>query len=153
LSSPVNAFDNAISYLPGDIVQSGTQLFECISPAKGKATSNDKFWKNIGADRVVTQNDLITLNTSSCKVPVIPPANVITSNVFKLNRETNFYDVPALDPVVSNFSEPQSVTTVNLFSLQEGNQKLLSFGCYLISVNNVPTDIYFDTNALSSGVF
>ena len=153
LSSGVNAFDNTVSYSPGDIVLSGGQLFECISPAKGKATSNDKFWKSIGTDRVVTQNDLLTLTTSSRKASVIPPATAITSNVFKLNRTTNFYDVPALDPVVLNFSEPQSATTVNLFSLREGNQKLLDFGCYFVSVNNVPTDVYFDTNAVSLGVF
>ncbi len=153
LSSAVTSFDNTVSYLPGDIVQNGTQLFECISPAKGKATSNDTFWKSIGTDRIVTQNDLITLTTASHRTSVIPPAAAVTSDVFKLNRTTNFYDLPALDPVVLNFTDPQSVTTVNLFSLQEGNQKLLNPGCYIISVNNVPTDVYFDTNAASLGVF
>lgn len=153
LSSAVTAFDNAVSYSPGDLVQSGAQLFECISPAKGKATSNSSFWKNIGTDRVVTQNDLIAVTTSSLKANVIPPANAIISKVFKLNRETNFYDVPALDPVVSNFGEQLSAINLNLFSLKEGSQKLLSPGCYLISVNDVPADVYFDTHAVSSGVF
>jgi hypothetical protein len=153
LSSAADAFDNAVSYSPGDIVQGGAQLFECISPAKGKATSNGSFWKNIGADRVVTQNDLIALTTASYKSAVIPPSGTVASSVFKLNRETNLYDVPALGTVVSNFTGPQSATTVNLFSLQEGNQKLLSPGRYLVSVNGVPDEVYFDTKAVSSGIF
>jgi hypothetical protein len=153
LTAPINSFDQAAAYFPGDLVKSGSSVFENLAPSVGKAVSNDQFWKNTGSDSVATGQDVFMLTGNSFSLPVSPASGKITTEVFGFNPATKKFDRPVLDPVTTETTDPQAAITVNLFSCRESTTRYLQPGRYSVKVNGAATEIYFDPEAKARGVF
>ena len=156
LSAPVDSFDSAASYLPGDVVSKSGNLFENIKRSKGKPTSDRNFWKQLtSVEPVVTKKDLIPLSASTFRTAVRPPSKKVTTKIFGLNRENDGFDTLLLPEEELTFTEEQEAAAVNFFKQETENEpgKILTSGRYRIAVNDADLAVYHDHEAMMKGVF
>lgn len=147
LSQSVEAYNNSTSYLPGDMVSSGAQVFENIKASTGNNTGNNEFWALKGDGQYATHTDMISVVPGLNNFNVSTPANSFDIHVFGFNRLSGNLDkeIPLKKQVQSIGPDAKRDIQIDL--------RHLPFGRYRIMINGEEFLVYLDTQAALSNTF
>ncbi len=145
LSAPLDAYDNAKAYVPGDmVIGGGGQSFECIKASTGNPTTDAEFWVSRGEARYVSDGDLIEVISGIHTFSLSAPSNVFTLNVFGLNISSGAFDVPVIENQVTYLD---ALETENRFQV---NLSALPTGKYRVNINGEDFMVYLDDSMISA---
>lgn len=147
LSQPVGTYSNSTSYLPGDMVSSGAQVFENIKASTGNNTGINEFWALKGDDHYATPLDMISVIPGLNNFRVSTPATSFDIHVFGFNTLSGNLDkeIPLKKPILTVGSEAKNEIQIDLRHLLSGK--------YRITINGEEFLVYLDTQAAFSNTF
>jgi hypothetical protein len=130
LSAPINNYNNAVNYKPGDMVHNGTtSVFECIKSTVGNATGNTAFWFDRGVNTFAAKKDLYPFMPRVSNFRSKTAATVFNIQVFAFNPVTKLYDKEVI--IKDNIISVGSMATKNV----QVNMQGLTHGRYTIKIN------------------
>ncbi len=130
LTLPIPAFSNASSYGPGDLVISGSDLFESIKTtgaAPGNTVTDSARWTKRGPVRAPSPADALAFTSADALLTVPAPVATATVEIFGLNPATNLYDQLRLSGLL-NFAVPTADIPVHLKGLAPGRYRVTAAG-------------------------
>lgn len=131
LSAPVDAYNSATAYKPGDIANNATPtIFECIKAGTGNNTGNATFWVNRGVNTFSTKKDMYPFITRVTNFKAKTAATVFNIKIFAFNPVSKLYDKEV--KIKDNQITAGNVATKNV----QVNMSQLSNGRYVIKINN-----------------
>jgi hypothetical protein len=140
-------YDNAKTYLPGDLAPDGTGVvFECISSCKGVVPSaaNNTKWLQIDSNHYVSEADALQWLPSVSTFTFTTPQTSAVIDVFALNVTTKAFTNHIISKTIP------FVQSVGSFKL---DLSALSAGKYKLTVNGVTQMIYINDELNFKSVF
>jgi hypothetical protein len=146
LNKRVPAFSNASSYVIGDMVLSGANVFEAIKPvsAGAHATGDTAFWFQRSGEQYVHSGDALRLIDGILTVETAA-ASVFNIDIFSLNPTTQNYDVAVGPTQQQLFTQNVKAIMLDLHELTPAK--------YRVVVNGVEQYVYVDRAASYGRVF
>ncbi|WP_295116592.1 hypothetical protein [uncultured Chitinophaga sp.] len=148
LSAPIAGYNSGSTYLPGALASNGNNVSEALrnSNSGNAHPLNDAvYWRDRGAKRYVTGNDLITHVGAAYTFTLPAPAEAVLTEVFAFNTATGIYDKPALPAEMSNYDAPVTTQAVKIEGLEPGK--------YRITANGAEVLLYIDGRLRREQVF
>lgn len=164
LSTPITAYNNGVTYVPGMMVfvdpganATVPTVFESIkeNPAgvgSHAPSATDDRWQQRGRVQYATAADTMSINKSTASFTVNDTATVFNVTAYALNKTDNrTYDqeVPLSRQTALSFSETATPAEKNV----QVDLSALSPGRYRVKINANNFDVYVDDEAASNQTF
>ena len=145
LTNPIDNYDNAKPYQPGDLADDGTKkIFECIKASTGNNTANATFWTSRSDIPYVSTKDFIQPVNTLFNYTAPAKTDLFNVNVFGLDTLTNQYTVN-LSSQTFSFNEPVKNIQLDLPGLK------ITKGKYRITINSDELVVYADNEFIYGG--
>lgn len=149
LSQPAKEYSGTTAYAPGDLVRSGTDLYEAIRPSgdslPAKGVGEEAWWMKKEPGQYANSADLMEWTGSFYSFPLSAPSQSVTAAVWGLNAASGVFDVPVRSAASTDFGEPQSAARFSLAGLHPGR--------YRLEANGESHVVYYDEEAVARKVF
>lgn len=145
--SQVIGYDNAKTYIPGDVAADAAGLvFQSIKSGSGvtPAVANADNWAAIDNNQYVNEQDALQWMPSVSTYTFGAPQTSVTVNVWGYNVAAKDYSASVLS-IKKGFLKPAPAFTLDLSALQPGKYKL--------SINGVDSWIYLNDELSGKRVF
>lgn len=148
LTRPLDLYDTAKAYVPGDQVRIGPAVFECVRAGTGQAPDapNTAFWAAKGSVQAASRQDLVPCKGQVADFALSAPAQAFRIRIFGLDPAANAYTrLIREDVVTSSALEATREVQADLSALPPGR--------YRLDINGEIFEAWFDDEAAARGSF
>lgn len=149
ITAPIDPYNNARTYAPGGFARHANgNVYEALRGSNNgdaHALSDNAYWLDRGQRRYATGKDMMIVAGKLLRFPLETPADIVTVDIFRLNSDTDDYDIPVLPQEEVEYDDPQSEILVDTGKLTPGR--------YRVEVNGEEMFVYVDGRIPREQVF
>ena len=135
ISKQLPAFDGGTAYIKGNLVTSGTDVYEAIKPGTGNLPTNAAFWVKRAKSNYINSSPKIDFFASNITVNLAVPALIADIKILSYDSASNSF-VTIISSETRKFTIPQSGVNIDISKLKPGR--------YLVDCNGNSRDFYKD---------